>query len=264
MSPPLRAVYVLVPKSKRKSFLHRPRGGFFVVKIMKNNKSIAILGGMGPQASAKLLQVIIDMATHDYSAKNDDDYPEIIVDSVPVPDFISNKQSVETVRAMLQTRVKKLQMFNPASFSIACNTVHILLKELQAVTKTLFISIIEEVVREVSDSKISRVGLLGTPVTLESRLYQSALEKRNIQTFIPSIKGQLVVERIIRNILAGKLENSDRKKLVKIADTLRESGTQGIILGCTELPLIFPKTYNVPIFDSIEILAKALLKNYYT
>ena len=62
-------------------------GGFFVVKIMKNNKTIAILGGMGPQASAKLLQVIVEMAAKDFRAKNDDDFPEIIVSSIPVPYF---------------------------------------------------------------------------------------------------------------------------------------------------------------------------------
>ena len=226
---------------------------------MKSNKTIAILGGMGPQASAKLLQVIIDMAAKDFQAKDDDDFPEVILNSIPVPDFISDKNNVALALSMLSRRVKNLEAFNPVLFSIACNTAHIILPDLQKITSIPFISIIESVSESVSMCNISKVGLLGTPVTLKSALYQTALQKRNIQTVIPSNSNQKIVEKVIRNVLSGKIDDDDRQKLVKVAKTLQRNEAEGIILGCTELPLIFPKDFQLPVFDSIEILAKAML-----
>lgn len=229
----------------------------------KNNQTIGIIGGMGPQASAKLLEVLITMASKDFGAKNDSDFPEIVLNSIPVPDFISNYKNTGKGSDMLKMRIKTLENFNPLCFGIACNTAHILIDELQAVTSTPFISIIEEVGKNIFKAKVKQVGLLGTPTTIKSRLYQEVLDKYNIKVIIPSVKNCLIVEEIIRNILAGKVNNLDRQKITFIAELLRIQGAQGIILGCTELPLIFPKEFSVPVFDSIEILAMALLRNYY-
>lgn len=71
------------------------------------------------------------------------------------------------------------------------------------------------------------------------------------------------LEEVIRKVIAGEIQRSDKTTLVKIAKSLEERGSEGIILGCTELPLIFPKKFSVPIFNSLEILARALLKEYY-
>lgn len=71
------------------------------------------------------------------------------------------------------------------------------------------------------------------------------------------------LEQIIRNVLAGKLVKQDAGKLIEIADALKRRGAEGIILGCTELPLIFPKSYQLPVYNSVEILAMALLQKHY-
>lgn len=71
------------------------------------------------------------------------------------------------------------------------------------------------------------------------------------------------MEVIIRKVIAGEVRKSDKLELIKIAKFLKQKGAQGIILGCTELPLIFPKSFNMLIFDSLEILARALLERHY-
>lgn len=217
---------------------------------------------MGPQASAKLLEVLIDMCTKDFGAKNDD-FPEIILNSVPVPDFISSKKNIEPALNILEKRVKNLEIFNPLCFGIACNTAHVLLKDLQSKTKVPFISIIGEVTNQVFRSRINKVGLLATPVTVNSCLYQNTLGKKGVKVIVPSFPEQIIVDQTIRRVLAGKASKADKKNLILIAENLRLKGAQGIILGCTELPLIFPKNYLLPVFDSIQILAKTLLKRFY-
>lgn len=224
---------------------------------------IGILGGMGPQASAHLLDLIIGLSIREFGAKNDDDFPEILLDSVSVPNFISSLDNRKVSLEILKERVIFLNKIKPSCLAIACNTAHILLADLQSVSKAPFISLIDEVTNSVAKAKLRKVGILGTPVTIKSELYQRALQKLGIEFIKPSEIELRILEGIIRKVIAGLANRKDKALLLVIANRLRKRGAQGIILGCTELPLIFPKKQKFPVFDSLEILARALLRNYY-
>lgn len=232
-------------------------------KMPKNKGAIVILGGMGPEASAKMLEVMISMATREFGAKNGQDFPEIIVDSVPIPDFISSKKSIALASKMLKTRVKRLATLDISCFAIACNTAHIMLDTLASVSTAPFISMIDATTQEVKKSEIKSVGVLATPSTIESGLYQKALQKLGIKIILPSNEQISAMESIIRKVIAGKNTSGNPKRLAQIADSLKARGAQAVILGCTELPLLFPKDFTLPVFDSIEILSRTLLGNFY-
>lgn len=230
----------------------------------KNKKQIiGILGGMGPQASAHLLDLLIKLSVKEFGAENDDDFPEILLDSVSVPDFISNQAQKHYSLKILKERVKFLNKIRPLCLAIACNTAHILLSGLQKVSNAPFISIIEEVANFVGKSGLKKVGILGTPITIKSELYPKTLQKLGIEFTSPSEIELVALERIIRKVIAGLASRDDKALLLSVANRLRKQGAQGIILGCTELSLIFPKKQDFPVFDSLEILAMALLRKYY-
>lgn len=228
-----------------------------------NKKAIGILGGMGPEASNYLYKTLINLSIKYFNAKNNDDFPEVIIHSIPVPDFISSNKKRGEALQMLLERVKQLNKLNISCLSIACNTAHVFLSDLQKNSHAPFVSMIDEVVQAVKDNNYKVVGLLGTPSTIRYQLYQKAFEANKISTIIPNNMQIETLERVIRNVLAGKLLKQDTQMLTKIADTLKEKGVEGIILGCTELPLVFPLTYSLPIYNSVEILALALLRRYY-
>ena len=69
--------------------------------------------------------------------------------------------------------------------------------------------------------------------------------------------------KVILETVAGKNKEGNSIVVKRIADNLVNRGAQGILLGCTEIPLIFPKEYGVLVFDTLEILATAVLKKYY-
>jgi aspartate racemase len=233
------------------------------MKVKCGKKIIGILGGMGPQASAYMYSMLIMLSQKYFGAKNNNDFPEIILHSMPVPDFISDSSKREVALEILRRAVIQLNNSNLLCLAIACNTVHVLLKDLQPISRAPFVSIIDEVVNQISKDKLSKVGLLATPSTIKYFLYQKALKSSQISVIIPSKKQQGYSEKIIRNVLKGKLLKSDTERLVVIANSLMRKGAEGIILGCTELPLIFPKKYSSPVYNSVEILAMALLqKNY--
>jgi aspartate racemase len=230
---------------------------------MTHKRALAILGGMGPEASAYMYNRLIQLASEEFGAKNNNDFPEIILHSVPVPDFISTTKDKDEASAMLQYRVIQLNKLDISCISIACNTAHLLLPELQEVSKIPFVSMINAVVENVLKEKKKKIGLIATPITTKTKLYQKALEANRIETIIPTQEQIDIQATVIRNVIAGRLLKSDSLKLRGIADSLKRRGAEGIILGCTEMPLVFPQTYTVPVYNSVNILSRALLQIYY-
>lgn len=224
---------------------------------------IAIIGGMGPEASAYFYNMLIRQSIDLYNAVNNDDFPEIVLYSVPVPDFISNNDRQDEALKILKEKVKMLNSLNPLCVAIACNTAHVLIDDLQKISKAPFVSMINEVVEIIKKNKIKTVGLLGTPSTLKSNIYQNALEKNGIKSMLPSEIEINNIEKMVRKVIAGTTNKSDINSIIQITNRLVSNAAEGIILGCTELPLIFPSKYLIPVYNSVEILSLALLRRYY-
>lgn len=231
--------------------------------MTKANGAIAILGGMGPEASAKMLEVMVSMASKKFGARKGSEFPEIIVDSIPVPEFISNKRRIRKAFEILKNRVVTLSKFEVSYFGIACNTAHILLEDLAEVSEIPFVSMIDEVVRVVYSKGLQKVGLLATSSTINAGLYQISAKKLGIDVIIPTEIQIHSIEKIIKKVISGELKKNDSIEVADIVISLQKRGAKGIILGCTELSLIFPKTFTLQTFDSLEILAEELLKKVY-
>lgn len=229
---------------------------------VNNKKAIGILGGMGPEASARLYQVMVEMARAEYGAKENHEYPEIVLQSVPVPDFISDSNNKKEAMYMLKDRVKRLSTQPLSCIGMACNTAHIVLADLEQVTDVPFVSIPREVADEAVRRGYKKVGLLASPMTIFSDVYQTELLDKGIEVELLNNGHIEELGEIIKRLVAGEFKQA-KKKLLVIAESLKKKKVEAIILGCTELPLVFPKNYLFPTLDSVEILARALLKRYY-
>lgn len=230
---------------------------------MKSKSAIGIIGGMGPEASAYLYQTLIQTAVDEFGAKQNHEFPEILLYSIPVPDFISDTLQQGRAYEILRDRVKQCNALDMSSLSIACNTAHVLFDELQQVSNKKFISMIDEVVKNVVEKQLNNIGIIGSPVTIASGLYQSSFSRFAIKTVLPTIQELDTIDTIIRRVIAKNVSQTDRRKLIDIAGSLYQRGAKGIVLGCTELPIIFPTAFSVPVFNCVEILAKTLLHTYY-
>lgn len=229
---------------------------------MLYKKPICILGGMGPDASAKLYSLLIFFARENFGAVKNEDYPEIILHSVPVPDFISSLDNIDIATMQLKKHIAMINQYE-GNIGIACNTAHLFLPELSQIAEnSQFTSIPEEVAKELVKREMKRVGILASPVTIYSGIYQRELIEKGIASILPELNDIDELGNIILDIVSGNFKPS-KKKLLNMADTLKRKKAQAIILGCTELSLVFPRNYSLPIFDSMEVLANALLKQYY-
>jgi aspartate racemase len=231
--------------------------------MKKNTKVIGLIGGMGPFASARFLELLLEKSSNNFGAKNGDDFPEIVLDSIPVPDFISDTKSRPIAMNMLISRVKKLNKFGCTSIAMVCNTGHILFPELSNVSEGKMISLIDAVRDRVVASKIKRVGLLATKTTIKSNLYQNAFAGTGINIINPDIKTVEICEKVIRSVIANKVSIQLVEKLVQRTRIfIEEEKVDGIILGCTELPLVFPKNKLPNIIDCLDVLSDKLLEDY--
>lgn len=223
---------------------------------------IGIIGGMGPQASCELYRLIISQARHRYGARDNNEYPEVVIDSVPVPDFLADTKKLEEAATMLEDRVKRLTAYGATTITLACNTACILIDRLQKQTDRPIISVVDEVVRAVV-GKSTKVLLLASPTSLHLGLYQLALSRYSVSCVVPKRKDIRELEHIIRGVLGEKKRDFLRRKVVHLAERYVDDSIDGILLGCTELPLVFPTQYRIPVHSSLSILANALLKRYY-
>lgn len=232
---------------------------------MKNlNKKIGIIGGVGPQSTNYIYKKIISLAQKKYGARNNDDYPEIVIHSVPIPDFISNKEKVNDALIKLISSANLLTNAGVTALTIGSNTVHILLDELRKVTGVKFISTIELVAKKCAKKNYKIVALLGSPVLIKSSIYEKELSKYKIKTLIPSKQEITILDYMIRSVLAGKKEHEKRKEYVQLINRLYNEGAEAIILGCTELPMaINYEALGDKMLNSDEILAEGIVDYYY-
>ncbi|MGD9316387.1 MAG: amino acid racemase, partial [Anaerolineae bacterium] len=107
------------------------------------------------------------------------------------------------------------------------------------------------------------VGLLGTRFTMEKTFYQDALTRQGITVLVPDADDRAAMNRIIYDeLVAGQIRDESRASTVAIIRKLVARGAQGVILGCTEIPLLVSEAdAGIPLFDTTTIHAEAAL-NY--
>lgn len=229
-----------------------------------NNKKVGIIGGVGPQSTDFIYEKIIEFSQKDFGAVNNSEYPRLIIESVPVPDFISNKDNISSAEEMLFESVKSLTSAGATRLCIGSNTVHILLDKLKTQTDVQFISMIELVATECVGRNLKNVGILGTPVLINSEMYQHELEKKGISYVLPDKSQLAVVETLIRHVIAGTKSDKNKNEYIGVLNDIFSRGAEAIILGCTELPLaVNYEALGERAINSDEILAKGIVEYYY-
>lgn len=141
---------------------------------------------------------------------------------------------------------------------VACNTVHAYFNVMQSAVRVPMLSIIDETVREIQKQSVRTVLVLSTPYTRKQKLYETKLQQAGILPVLPSTDEQSQVFRAILSVLDGGPSRKARETIMSLVAQY-ESRVDGVVLGCTELPLLLRKTVvSIPVFDTTQILADAV------
>jgi aspartate racemase len=212
---------------------------------------------MGAFAGARFFQLLLEKISRENLK-----FPEIVLNAISIEDFIADPSKALPAKKVISQRIKFFNQQETSMIVMACNTAHIMHSDLIKIAKCPFPSIIDLVVKEIKKSKIKRIGILASPTTLKTKLYEDKLREENLLPIIPDEKFQELLEKVIRGVLNNSLKKIDTKNLVNSTKKfIKNNQIEGIILGCTELPLAFPKAEfkDIKIFDSLEILADAVV-----
>lgn len=145
---------------------------------------------------------------------------------------------------------------------IGTNTMHRVAPQVQAAVEVPLLHIAEVTADAIAAAGLARVGLLGTRFTMEQPFYRELLAARGIGSLVPPADDRAEVHRIIFDELCqGGIRDDSRHRLQAVIATLLRRGAQGIVLGCTELPLILQAEHcPVPLFDTTELHALAAVE----
>jgi len=221
-------------------------------------KTIGILAGMGPKSTAPFIDLVITQCQKQYGAKNDEDFPHIIIYSLPTPFFVDKPIDHEKMKEVVLNGLKRLESFGVDFIAIPCNTVHAYFNYFKKSIKIPLLNIVDETLKNLG-SENHKIALLATTPTVNSNIYQRGIEKAGLK-YVSKPEWQKQVDEIIKAIKSGenKKANLSWNRLLKLIKT---ENVDMIIVGCTDLNIL-KRPKSIKFVDSTESLAKAVVKKY--
>jgi len=226
-------------------------------EYMKRIKTLGIIGGLGPETTARFYMEIVFACS-----KSSGRRPQILISNVAVPlsvekELITEARNEKNILPFLINAARQLEKGGADFIVIPCNTVHIFIEEIRQSVSIPVLSIIEETSTFLRKEKIKEVGVFATTVTIKNKLFDENLKNRGIKIITPEALNQFKMGVIINNLVNNQQTRKDREDFLKI---IKSTNTKNVILACTDLQILEPKIQGIQIFDTMDILAKAAIK----
>ena len=160
---------------------------------------------------------------------------------------------------IMSDAAKKLEDGGADLIILCTNTMHLCTKAILEKISVPFLHIAEATGEEIIARNLKKVGLLGTKFTMEKDFYKEVLRhKFNIEIILPNEQERERVHTIIyQELVQGKIKKKSREEYKNIIRRMEEEGAEGVILGCTEIPLLISASdVNIPVFDTTKIHAE--------
>ena len=202
-------------------------------------KTIGIIGGMSWESSLEYYKLLNKLTQNKLGGFHSCKCIMYSVDFSEIEILQRNGEWDQIAEKMIMIS-KRLEDAGAELLIIASNTIHKVSEKIEKHISIPFLHIADTTGEEVSRIGLKKVGLLGTKFTMEENFYRARLlEKYGIKTIIPSSSERELLQHIIFNeLVAGIINEISKRKLKRIIDNLMMEGAEGIILGCTELPLL--------------------------
>lgn len=225
-------------------------------------KTIGLLGGMTCESSLVYYKLINEMAREKLGGSHSAASVMVSVDFGRVEPLMERGEWDKVLAVMIKT-ARSIER-GGADFLVMCtNTMHKFAEDIGREIKIPLLHIVDATAAEIKKAGFGTVGLLGTRFTMEEDFYKGRLRDRHgIVSLTPDEDGRALVHRVIMDELSrGIIDPASRDAYRGVIDGLAARGAQGIILGCTEIPLLVARDAGgIPLFDTTEIHARAAVE----
>ncbi len=221
---------------------------------------IGILGGMSYESTLKYYDLILQKY---YDRFNDYNYPEIVIFSLNFQKVIDYELGDDKVKYIeyLMTGIKSLEKSGVSFIIMAANSPHAIYEELEKSSEVPILSIVKATISKARQENMKKLLLIGIKFTMQSTFYQEHSKKFGIEVITPKNEEQDEINSIIFDeLVIGFFKQESKQRLLQI---INEYKVDGVILGCTELPLILnQKDTDIKLLDTVELHTEETL-NYY-
>ena len=222
------------------------------------NKTIGLIGGIGWASTLEYYRLLNEMLVARIGPAHS---ARILLVSIDQADFVAHASQPDShaIEQFLVGEGQRLQGMGADFFLLCANGAHRFAPAVVPQIGLPFISIVEETAKRVQQSGAHKVGLLGVKQTMGGRFYHQALEQCGIATVTPDAADQEIVHDIIyKELVQNMFTDASREIFLGIIEKLRLQGVQGVILGCTEIPLLIRQgNVDLPLFNTTAIHCEA-------
>ena len=188
--------------------------------------------------------------------KDNRDFPQIVINSIPAPELIYDKISDEELKPYIKG-LKELDRFGVDFIVMVCNTIHLFYDRLQKEVKTPILDLRQELEKMLIKKRIKSALVIGTSNTIKQGLYRF----ENIKSFEPNEKEMKQLTGAIFNFNKGINKQAQAQIVKNICHGYLCKGAETVILGCTEFAVMLDKE-QFPKINTIDALVEATIKPF--
>ena len=224
----------------------------------KYMKTIGIIGGFGPEATAQFYLQLIKQCR----AVSDGQQPHIIVRNVSVPrklehDALVLGKNLDQFAPLLTSAAKELERAEADIITLPCNTLHIHEDAIRTSVRVPFVSIITASAQFLRTKNIIRVGLLGSRVTIQNNLFKQNTPDITFITVDQRLQKQ--IDRALDLFVGSQNPVRLRAALTDALSFLTKNGVHDLLLACTDFHCLCPNKTNIRVHDTLDILVHATI-----
>ncbi len=225
-------------------------------------KTIGLIGGMSWESTVEYYRIINEIVKDKLGGLHS---AKILLYSVDFEEIaeLQHEGRWKELAGIMAEIAKKLEGVGADLLLICTNTMHKMADDVQRQIGIPLLNIIDVTAERIKKLGLRKVGLLGTKFTMEDGFYKDRLAKKHgIEVIIPEEEERQVVHNIIyEELCLGVIKRSSKEEVRRIVGNLISKGAEGIVLGCTELPLLIKQEdCDVPLLDTTRIHAEAAVE----
>lgn len=221
-------------------------------------KTIGLVGGTGWVSTLDYYRYFNELV---FKNTDGESTAEVIINSVNYPAIakLTAAGKWDDITKIITDAALALQTAGADCILLGANTMHHIAPQVKAAINIPFIHIAEETGKEIKKKGIKKVALLGTKYTMQLPFFKDVLASMGIETIIPNESDiQIINDAIYKELALGIITAVTKENYLQIMQKLQQEGAEGIILGCTEIPLLIkPNDFDLPLFDTTFIHASA-------
>ncbi len=221
-------------------------------------KKIGLIGGMSWESSLEYYRIINETVKQKLGGLHSAECVMYSVDFDEIEKLQHQGKWEELTQIMIDC-AQRIEKAGANLIIICTNTMHKMAEEVESSINIPLLHIADATAEKIKGKGFKKVGLLGTKFTMEEDFYKGRLiDKHAIEVIIPNSEEMQIIHDIIFNELClGEIKETSKEQYKKIIINLAEKGAEGVILGCTEIPLLIKQEdVEVPLFDTTRIHAE--------